>query len=115
MPQTLKKKDLVERLKTVGVRVDLRNNYRYTESLTEIADGIKLIEQHERRSGLKVAILGEIWRSLGVFETQYLAYELKRAIELQGTERHGKIITVQYLEDRRAWLLSPAYARETAV
>lgn len=111
----LKKRDLEERLRGDGVAIDLPNNYTWTEDLSEIKKGIQLIEKFERKSRLRVGILGQIWQSVATFETQYRVYELNTARGLQGTEYFGEVISREYLEERKAWLLSPAYKQETAL
>jgi len=95
------KPTLVERLRTHGVETILRNNFRHTTSLAEIERGIRLIDRHEKKIGVPVAILGQIWQTVARFETHYRVYELNKAKELENREPYGRSITRDYLEERK--------------
>ena len=103
---TLKKEDVSDRLLTRGELVDLPNNLSHTNDPGAIDKTLRLIGRYERKLGRPVAILGEVWRSAAVFETQYCIYEAKRAAQLAGTERYSKVITKEYLQKRKQRLLA---------
>ncbi|MEK6962781.1 MAG: hypothetical protein AABX70_00020 [Nanoarchaeota archaeon] len=97
-------KKLVERLRTDGIGTNLPNEFHY-DAVKEIERGIALIEEHKRKSDLRVVLLGEVLQSVSRFETNYVLYEQRRAKELQDQGGFGRIISEGYLRRQKRDLL----------